>query len=82
MAKGFKETGFAERRDTAAKAKQESLKKFGQRPSVDDPAEIEKRAARMATAEARKVRAAKHEEEKAAEKLRNAADKAQRAASR
>jgi hypothetical protein len=61
MAKGFKETGFAERRDTAAKAKQESLKKFGQRPSADDPAEVERRAAKAATAEARKARAAKPE---------------------
>lgn len=78
--KGFREKGFAERRETAAKAKQASLEKFAQRPSADDPAESERRAARLAVAEARKARAAKREEEKAAEKLRIAAEKAQRAA--
>jgi hypothetical protein len=72
--KGFKEKGFAERRETAAKAKENTLKKFEQRPSADDPAERERRAARLATAEARKVRAAQRAEEKIAEKLRIAAE--------
>jgi hypothetical protein len=78
--KGFRENGFAERRDTAAKAKQTALAKFAQRPSADDPAERERRAARLAAAEVRKARAVKREEEKAAEKLHIAAEKARRAA--
>lgn len=78
--KGFKEKGFAERRDTAAKAKQADLKKFEQKASADDPAQIEKRAARVAVAEARKVRAAKRDEEKAAEKQRALAEEAERLA--
>jgi hypothetical protein len=62
MAKGFKETGFAERRDTAAKAKLESLRKFGKRSSADVPAEIEPQAAKTATTKARKAGAAKPEQ--------------------
>ncbi len=78
--KGYKEKGFAERLATAAKAKQNSLKKFGERPSADDPAQLEKQAARLASAEARKARVAQREEEKAAKKLQLEAEAAQRAA--
>lgn len=78
--KGFKEKGFAERRDAAAQAKQAALKKFEQKASADDPAQIEKRAARLAVAEARKVRAAKREEEKEAEKQRAIAAEAEKLA--
>lgn len=78
--KGFKEKGFAERRETAAKAKQDILKKFEERSSADDPALLERRAARIATAEARKVREAKREEEKAAQKLLLIAQEAEAAA--
>jgi hypothetical protein len=80
VTKGFKEQGFAERRQTAAKAKEKSLKKFEQRPSADDPVEREKRAARMATAEARKARATKREEEKTAKKPDSAKEKGQHTA--
>jgi hypothetical protein len=80
--KGYKEKGFADRLDTAAKAKQDLLKKFGQRSSADDPAQLEKRAARMETVKARAARAAKREEEKEAEKARMAAEEALRAAAK
>ena len=78
--KNFNSKGFADRLDAAAKAKQDNLKKFAQRPSPDDPAQIEKQAARQAAAELRKARAAKREEEKAAEKLRKAEEEAEHAA--
>jgi hypothetical protein len=41
--KRFKEAGFAERLDTAAKARRANLKKFEQSPPADDPAQIENR---------------------------------------
>jgi hypothetical protein len=78
--KNFNAKGFTDRLDAAAKAKQENLKRFAQRPAPDDPAEIERQAARLAVAELRRARAAKREEEKAAEKLRKAEEEAERAA--
>ncbi len=78
--KGFKEMSFAERRNAAAKAKQANVKKFEEKASADDPAQSEKRAAKLVAAEARKARAAKREEEKAAEKQRALAAEAERLA--
>jgi hypothetical protein len=56
---GFKKNDdFNERLSTAAKAKQATLEKFQARPRVDDPAAVERQAARLATSQARDARKA------------------------
>ena len=47
--KAFKEKGFAERRDTAAKAKEDNLKKFSQQQPTDSPAAAGESGGRNAT---------------------------------
>ncbi len=54
--KGFKDKGFAERRQASAKAKQDNLKDSSRSRRRTIPAEIAKREARIALAEARKAR--------------------------
>jgi hypothetical protein len=49
---------FSERLSTAAKARQAILEKFRARPRADDPAVVERQAARLATSEAREARKA------------------------
>jgi Family of unknown function (DUF6481) len=49
---------FNERLSTAAKARQVSLEKFRARPRADDPAVVERQAARLATSQARDTRKA------------------------
>jgi Family of unknown function (DUF6481) len=44
---------FNERLSTATKARQATLEKFRARPRVDDPATVERQAARLATSQAR-----------------------------
>ena len=55
-----KEPGFAERLQTAAKAKQAQLEKIRATALANDAQSVERRAARVETAEARKIRAAEH----------------------
>jgi hypothetical protein len=56
---GFKKNDdFNERLGTAAKAKQATLEKFQARPRADDPAAVERQAARLATSRARDARKA------------------------
>jgi Family of unknown function (DUF6481) len=54
---GFKKNDdFNELLSTAAKAKQATLEKFQARPRADDPAAVERQAARLATSRARDAR--------------------------
>jgi hypothetical protein len=72
-----KDHTFADRRSTAASAKQALLEKFRTRPAEDDPAEIERRAERTRIAEARAARIAEKEALIKAEEARRAAERAQ-----
>ena len=74
---GFKEAGFNERMSAAAEAKKAMLEKFRAKPGADDPAFLEKQAARQAIREAREARAA---ERKAAKLAAEAEAKAAREA--
>jgi hypothetical protein len=58
---GFKGTGFLERQQAAAKAKQAALDKFRAQPRADDPAVLERERARRAIVEAREARAGERE---------------------
>jgi Family of unknown function (DUF6481) len=53
-----KSDDFNERLSTAAKARQATLEKFRARPRADDPAAVERQAARLATSHARDARKA------------------------
>ncbi len=56
--KAFKEKGFAERRDAAAKAKEDNLKKFSKKAQpADGPAAVKKNApaAKRRTSSAKKA---------------------------
>lgn len=78
--KSYKEASFNERRDAAAKAKQEALQRFRARPGADDPAVVEQRAARQAVVAAREARIAERTAAKLAAQAREAAEKAEREA--
>jgi Family of unknown function (DUF6481) len=76
---------FNERLSTAANARQAALEKFRARPRADDPAVVERRAARLATGQARDARkaaraaeAARFEEEAIRRAAEEAAEKAAR----
>jgi len=69
----FKGSGFADRLSAAAKAKQAQLDKFRARPGDNDPAVIDRSAARLAISTARDARIA---ERKAARQAEDAAKKA------
>lgn len=56
--KSFKDQNLDERLGRAASAKQAALEKFRARPTDDDPAVVERKAQRLAIAQAREVRAA------------------------
>ena len=58
---GFKDAGFLERQQAAAKAKQAALEKFRAQPGANDPAVVERERARRAIAEAREARASERE---------------------
>jgi hypothetical protein len=73
---------FADRRSTAASAKQALLEKFKTRPAEDDAAEIERRAERTRIAEARAARIAEKDALKKAEDDRRAAVREQEEAER
>ena len=78
-----KEPGFAERLQTAAKAKQAQLEKIRATALANDAQSTERQAARVETAEARKIRAAEHKHSnRVAAELRDAwraAEKARQA---
>jgi hypothetical protein len=77
---GFKDRGFSERLSTAGDAKRATAAKFLQRPGLDDPAVVERRAARLAVSVARDVRRAEREEKRRAEQVRIAAEREAHAA--
>jgi len=77
-----KDNTFADRRSTAANAKQALLEKFKNRPAEDDPAEIERRTERARIAEDRAARIAAKEAERKAEEDRRAAVREQEKAER
>ena len=64
---------FRERQTTAVKAKQELLAKFRSAPGPDDPATLERQAARQAIVTAREVRATEREAARIAEEKAAAA---------
>jgi hypothetical protein len=82
---GFKDSDdFNERLSTAAKAKQATLEKFRARARADDPAVLERQAARLATSQARDARKAARVAEitrSEEEAIRHAAEEAARKAS-
>jgi hypothetical protein len=71
---------FNERLGTAAKAKQALLEKFRARPKPDDPAAVERQAARLAISRARDVRIAERKAAREAEAVRLQAEAARQAA--
>jgi hypothetical protein len=76
----FKEQGFRERLETAAKAKHEALRKFAERKAEDDPAARTRKATRLDAAKARAVRAVEREAKKLGEKARLVEERAKQAA--
>ena len=68
--RSFKEKGFSERLQAAAKAKEATLQKFAGRPAEDDPAVVARKAARLDAANAREARAAERAAKKIEEKAR------------
>lgn len=74
----FRNTGFADRLNAAESAKKAMVARFRAQPGPDDPAFVERQAARLAAAVARDARAA--ERKAARESERAAAIEATRAA--
>ena len=74
--RNFKEKGFGERREAAAKAKEAALQKFAERKAEDDPAAVARKAARLEAAKAREARAVERKAKEAEEKVQRAAEKA------
>jgi len=72
----FKEKGFGERREAAAKAKEAALQKFAERRAEDDPAAVARKAARLEAAKAREARAAERKAKELEEKALRSAEKA------
>jgi hypothetical protein len=66
---------FSERLSTAADAKKAMVDKFRARPAADDPAVMERRAARQAISDARQARIEKRAAERLAEEAREAAER-------
>ena len=75
-----KEPGFAERLQTATKAKQAQLEKIRAAAVANDAQSAERQAARVETAEARKIRAAENKNaNRVAAELRDAQREAEKA---
>lgn len=53
--KAFKEKGFAERRDAAAKAKEDNLKKFSRKPAPDASTVASKDGAKAGAGKSKKA---------------------------
>ncbi len=58
----FSDSNISQRRESAAKAKETLLERFRARPGEDDPATIERKAARLAVSQAHEARIAAREE--------------------
>ena len=76
----FKERSFGERLSAASNAKQAMTAKFMRRPGQDDPAFIERQAARAAVSVARDARRAEREANRVADEARIAAERQAQAA--
>lgn len=74
----YREKDIFERRNAANEAKRALLDKFKARPPADDPAVLARQAERKAILEARAIRDAERERQKAERQARQAADKARR----
>jgi hypothetical protein len=73
--RGFKEKGFGERREAAAKAKEAALQKFSERNAQDDPAAVARKAARLEAAKVREEREAERKAKEQEAKSQRAAEK-------
>jgi Family of unknown function (DUF6481) len=69
----YRDKGFSERLNTAADARRATLERFRAKPGPDDPAVIERRAARQAISAAREARVAARQAALEAEAARQAA---------
>jgi hypothetical protein len=72
----YKDKGFSERLSTAADARRATLERFRTKPGPDDPAVVERRAARQAISAAREARVAARQAALEAEAARQAAEQA------
>jgi hypothetical protein len=70
----FTDKDISESRATAANARKAMLARFRARPAEDDPAVVERRAARLAVSQAREARIAAREADRRAEAERQAAE--------
>jgi hypothetical protein len=73
--RGYKDDELAERLKRAASARLAVLEKFRAKPGADDPVEIERRAARQATSDARDLREAERRSARLAKDAREAAER-------
>lgn len=71
---GFRDKGFRDRLSTAENARKAMLERVRAKPGADDPAVVERKAARQAISTAREARLAERETAKIAEQARKAAD--------
>src|ERR671912_2659987 len=76
----FREQGFGERLSTAANAKKAMLERFRARSGTDDPAVLERQAARQAISVAREARITERKDAREAKVAREAAEQAEREA--
>ena len=70
----FTDKDISESRATAASARKAMLERFRARPAENDPAVVERKAARLALSQARDARIAAREAERLAEAERQAAE--------
>ena len=72
---GFKDRGFRERLSTASNAKRATTTNFLQRPGLDDPAVIRRKAGRVAVSDARDARRAERDARRLADEVRITAER-------
>ena len=75
----YKDKGFSERLSTAADARKAMLERVRAKPGPDDPAVVERRAARQAISVAREARVAERKAAREAEVAHQAAREAEAA---
>ncbi len=78
----MKQRNLGERLNAAKNAREAMAEKFRQRPGLNDPAAVERRAARAAVSAARDARIAEREASRLAEEARIAAEREADAAER
>lgn len=78
---GKKNVGFGDRLNNAAAAKKAQLERCRAKPGIDDPAFVERQAARQAVIAAREIREAERKAERQARAEQEAAEKAAKAES-